>query len=624
MNNNLIDNETNNDINSHWYIWLINKDIQYHKSINGEMTNFRRHITYANNKYEIELLPKYTHHNYMVNTDITFCDIKFLSKNGVQFDNKYDSFTQQSKSLSTCIKECNKLPGSMSFAFTFRLYNVINAVNVLLAFPDVVEDIYFEDNVYIIRISHENPIITAYYYCFMRFHLENMDTLQKYRIIRTELSEKVKYYLGENNSWYSKIIKGVFNFVNKDNSYKNSLELEITLPLLENGNLDDNYNRLKDIYKEFYPLVNYTLFDYIFNKYHINQLDINIFDNCKYIDNRANIYCNPFNLLYYHFSIINIYITDYKRDLIALKYNSLYNDIKSLISNNPNIIIDNLNTDVNTSANNISNNQDLLSNIALIKYFMKYFDFDDFVDEYSNEMNECSNEIIAYNNVLILFNEMKLVLDDINSNFEDKIGELVELINNSDIYKSELYKKTEIALLYDIIIIRLSTYPTSNNLIKFLKKIYKNYNLYYSDELNNIVYICLKEAESIINDIEDVFIPPKNIYDLIKEICDLYDFINMNNINVDNINDNINANEELYMELEHLYSTLLSRLSDFKIDDTYKQMVLEYELLEATEYNDNDINNTNNDINDIKENRATINKNDNTTSTWETIKYYFT
>jgi hypothetical protein len=538
-----------------WYIWLINNDIQYYKS-NDVLTDFRRYINNNDDIYEIELIPKYTHFNRIEHSDITFCDIKFISKNGIPINN--DTFIQQENSLTTCINEYNKLTNKIGFSFTIKcICYRLPYLEIKLTFGNVIKYINWDNNcLCTINIEHENPIITAYYYCIIRFYMEINRSIRKYSDINSTLGENVNYYLS-NNSWYCILLKKIYNIITFNKIYKNTLELKITNLLLENENIIDNKKKLQFVYDEFHPLIKKTLNDYIFNKYSISSLCINMNNELSYIDNRANIYCNPFNLLYYHLSVINIYTLDTKRNQIKETFNYLEQAITNLINKN------------------ISRDVKILINIVTIKYFMNYFNLNKLINEYTDDYNY---EVISYNKILILFNKLKLILYNFDYNIEDKIEKLAYEINESEIYSNKLYDKHKIILLFEIIIIKLSEYSKSDKFICYLKEIYKNYNLYKNKKINDIVYVCLLEIESIIND--TYFMPSKNICNTIKEVCTIYE-----NIEQFGISDNIDELNNLSNELYSTYEKLLIDLQNFKIDEEFKQMILEYEIIEG----DNDI-----------------------------------
>jgi hypothetical protein len=542
---------------SHWYIWLINKDIQYHKSINGPLKEFKKYINYNRNKYEIELLPKYTHQEYTSKTDITFCDIKFISKNGKLITECNDDFIHQDKSINICINEYKKIQNNIEIAFTFKILNGIPINNIESIFSNVLKEIKYENDYYYIKIAHNNPIISCYYYYFMRFHLEVNGIIKNYLSYSGTISELAKYYLTDNNTWYSNLAKVIYTSMGNrlETDY---IEMEIRLPMLEEGSIIDNKLKLENIYDDLHLIIKETLYDYIFNKRFVRPFYIEANREPILIERRANIYSNPFNLLYYHLCIINIYTLDIKSELVKKRYNGLVFEINKLL----------LEKDINLqdSISNINNklSSEVLINISIIRHFIRFFNIDSILEEYDN----CDKEIICCNELLILFNKLQILINSGN-NFESNIADISSEIKNSNLFKNKQYYKHKIILMFEQVIIHLSKYNKSKSLVCSLRKIYENYKLSISPSLNRVIYLCLEEAERIINEIDDDFMAPPYIFDLIKQVCEIYE--------------NIDYFDDLQDELYDVYTDLLNKLKDFKFDENFKQLLLQYDIIDALE-----------------------------------------
>lgn len=550
---------------SYLYIWLINKQFFFRKTYE-EQKQFTTSIIYNKDRYDIELTAKYTHDDYISSSSITYCDIKFLKRNGIEITH-VNGFTHQERSLSNCIREYNKLVDKeFKMSFIFKIKSKYAFDYILNVFDNVVEYVNFDNNRYEIKIQHEDPLITCYYYCFVRFYLETSSMLRQYNLQRTTLSESMKYYLSSSSSWFSNLLENVLSPFTYNFNKNNEMDVVIDLPFLGDNKTDiyDNKIQLEEIYDDFHNIVSAKLSDYIFNKYSIKPLYLNINDSTSYVDNRVNIYCNPFNVLYYHICVINDYVLHKKKELVQNKYVTTNYKLINLLNNNG--------YDINKFTNNtdITLSTDLLINIATIRYFYNYFNINAILDEHENNYEY---ELIDCDELIKLFNKINLTLTYDYESFETKIKYIATEITGLGIFEYALYEKYKSVYLFEIIIEQLKSYSKSSNLVIKLLSIYENYKKIDNDDVNELIYNCLTEASKIIINVEDDYLPPVKLLTYIDELNELYakDYYTI-------------------IEITLLYHKLLEALKEFEFNVEYKEMLLQANIADemATETNSDD------------------------------------
>lgn len=552
---------------SYLYIWLINKQFFFRKTYE-EQKQFTTSIIYNKDRYEIELTAKYTHENYISSSSITYCDIKFLKRNGFEITH-VDGFTHQERSLSNCIAEYNKLVNKeLNMSFIFKIKSKYAFYHLSNVFTDVIKYINFDNNRYEIKIQHENPLITCYYYCFVRFYLETSSMLRQYNLQRKTLTENVKYYLSGSSSWFGSLLETVLSPFTYDFDKNNEMDVVINLPFLGDDEVEifNNKIQLENVYDDFHNTVSTQLSDYIFNKYSIKPLYLNINDNTSYVDNRVNIYCNPFNVLYYHLCIVNTYLLDRKKELVENKYHITYGKLNMLL-HDKGVYLDNF-TKCNNNSDNIST--DLLINIATIRYFYEYFDVDTILDEHNNNYEY---ELIDCEELIKLFNKIDLTLSYDYESFETKIRYMVKEITDLGIFEYASYEKYKSVYLFEVIIEQLKSYSKSGNLVAKLLSIYVNYKNLNNDNINELIYDCLTEASRIIVEVEDDFLPPIKLMEYIDELEQKY------------IEDNYTITE-----ITLLYHKILAVLKAFEFNVEYKEFMLQANIADeiAIETNSDD------------------------------------
>ena len=403
---NINDNSINNQ--SYLYIWLMDNQLYYHKTFELQDKIIGK-IVNGNDKYIIELTPVFTHSKYNANTSISYCDVKFLKKNGS--DIQYmDFYMYQERSLSNCLNEYRKFVNNseLDLSFTFKINSQFPNYNQILNnFDNVIKYINYDNDNYIIKIQADTPINTCYYYCFVRFYLESISLLRPYNLQRYTISEFIKYYFYGSDTIMGSLYKTFIKPLTRNFNKLNTLEANITLPLLNKNNvnissehlkIDNNKLELESTYSDFHSTIVNKLSDYIFNKNNINELYLELDNTVSYTDNRANIYCNPFNLLYYHLCVINVYILDNKKDELSNKFNTFkYNLISTLDKFNVDMftIDEGLEENVNEECDENRNNNINLLNLSMVKYCFKYFNMDNILEDCNNsydcEMEVCSN-----------------------------------------------------------------------------------------------------------------------------------------------------------------------------------------------------------------------------------------
>jgi hypothetical protein len=577
--------------NSYLYIWLINNQLYYYRLFtkNKKGEQITTTINYNNDTYDIELIPKYTHNDYVNNTIITYCDFKFLSKNGKELL-YMDSFTYQECSLGNCIREFNKMENSndIGLSFTFKIKSKYAFYHISNSFSNVIKYISFDNNRYIIKVQHEDALITCYYYCFVRYYLESSMMLKQYNLQRNSFSEVVKYYFQGSSSLFGRFVETLLNPFMYDYN-NNDLDVEITLKTLgtiNEGNITDNKNELETTYNEFHNSIIKHLADYIFNKNSIRPLYIDDNENCSYVDKRTNIYCNPFNVLYYHLCVINTFILDSKSKIIKSMSSETSKKIYNLINSQLNCMnLYDFNTQLyyNISAGRATNtteniSQDTLINLITINYFYKYFD----IEEILNEHDSYEYELVDCNEFIKLFNNINLILSYDYETFDDKISCIANHISELGVFEYSAYEKFKNYYLTGLIIRKINTFPSCNILTEYLLSIYSNYGL-YNNEDKSIVNNCITECMRIIMDIEiDNITPPQRIIEILKELSNEYD---VGLYEAETIN--------------KLYTELYEELKKYEYNTEFREIMeiinLADELNNETEFEK--INNTNNSEN---------------------------
>lgn len=525
---------------SYLYIWLINNQLYYYRLFTKDTKEERitTTINYDNNTYEIELIPKYTHDNYVNNTAITYCDFKFLTKNGESLL-YMDSFTHQECSLGNCIREFNRMEHTtdIALAFTFKIKSKYAFYHLSNSFSNVIKYISFDNNRYVIKVQHEDALTTCYYYCFVRYYLESSMMLKQYNLQRNSFAELVKYYFQGSSSLFGRFVETLLNPFMYDYNINNELDVEIKLKTLETineGNVTDNKIQLESTYDEFHNSIVKHLSDYIFNKNSIRPLYIDVNDSSSYVDTRTNIYCNPFNVLYYHLCVINTFILDSKSNMIENMRDETSKKIYTLINsqangmnlydfntqlyyNNTTATTATTSTDTTDANENIS--QDTLINLTTISYFYKHFD----IEEILNEHDSYEYELVDCNEFIKLFNKINLTLSYDYETFDAKITYIANQISELGIFEYSAYEKFKNEYLTELIIRKINSFPSCNVLTEYLLAIYNNYGL-YDDEDETIVNNCITECMRIIMDVEtDDITTPQSILEILKELSTEYD-----------------------------------------------------------------------------------------------------
>jgi hypothetical protein len=213
------------------YIWLDGPNLKYYKSFIEEDDEFICPSIYNNNF--LTLVQKYKHEDY-INTEyyseeLIYCEIK-------KFDNLNKMECTITNDIVNSLKKIESDSG-FNISFTININNSNKNIKIPLMFSSIIKD-YVQITInnkfdYIITIEHENPLITCYYYCFIRYYLESNNYIDNYETAKNTINEIYNYRVKNNNSFASKIIKSFLNsYVNNNTSIE--LTTTIKAPLIKN------------------------------------------------------------------------------------------------------------------------------------------------------------------------------------------------------------------------------------------------------------------------------------------------------------------------------------------------------------------------------------------------------
>jgi hypothetical protein len=552
------------------YIWLINNRIKHHIIFNNEEDIIQKEFTCFDDKniYNYKLKPLHFHNIDNINTNYIYCSVKFINKNGKELNDKnIDSFIEEnSNPFEKYLEEykiySDNFNNGFNMGFTFKFMNSLDSYYVYdNYFPKQTKKIDYEHPYYIVKIEDTTPINSCYYYCYMRYYLESNHILSE---SVNKMNNLIDYYLG-NNNWYSILFKVFINMFIKKRETNIGLTVNISLPELCLPNIELQKKECEEIKinkKKLNDIYNYTdesikeenRVQYFFNRYKVNEIDIDCNNNKYYSDSRFNIYCNPFNILYYNLCVINGYNLELLTDNIKSKYDNIFRyKVDKLISQSTCVDIRYL--DIYKLVKN-KESVKLINNLLVIRYFYKYFDILKIIEEKS-DIKENIEDCMKINKFLVEING--ILSGDKHLNNIDKINIIAEKI--LDLLDYDVFKKNELYYIINKIMI-ISFNKCENNFdlngfLRLLMNITRN-------ELDNNKYILeiLKNLENILNTAEDRFIVPPKLNILFHKLI------------------HYNRSDKL-VKINKIYKSINEILSNFKFDKEYEDMVFEYDMKDA-------------------------------------------
>lgn len=518
------------------YIWLYNNEIHSHLS-NEPLTEFGKEI----DGFEYTIEPIYKHANF-INGPIYFCQTTITNYDGENVIKTVpDKLLLESNSIKECEEALNNCDQEIKIGFNF-IVPKIDSKLFNKFFGDVINwdtnGNLLNDRV-MINVKHENPLISCYYYVFIRYFMELSKTIENYKFSKFSMLELMNKFMKPDNLFID-----VANLVL--NTSRNGLGIEITMPniksISDKKSLSDNYGCYHN------SLINdKDLVEYIFNKkYDIPILSLSDYNKdmtedfkedteLKYCDYRSNIYTNPFNLLKYHLTIIDLYSTEKKRYQIY--------ELDDITNKLINQYLGNEEETFGTS----SYFEELLDN------YSEFTDDNDYEHllliskfyQYIMDIKECN-----YGLLINILTEIKYLFTPLEiTSSETVIEDIYYLIKSNfnlipKIYHYDYY--------FELITLKVKSLPESEEIMKILKSIYKS----------RIVIKYLVSEEEI------------------YELCDKIIAI------IDNINHNFTFSDELLEIVKELESNILKGRD---ISNNFKSIIEIVENLDFESKIENDV-----------------------------------